>query len=575
MPAPFADSYVVPHTGLVAGEYPGSLNEASARHKLGALLAAGVTTFIDLTAEQELAPYEPLLQEIAAAMPDGHRVTHRRLTIRDMDVPIEGRMLELLDAIDEAMQRGERVYVHCWGGVGRTGTVVGCHLVRHGLTAEEALQEVARLFGTTSPAKRRRHPEGSPQTDAQRDVVRTWREPSRPAPDRAGRAERPPVLDRFAGALVGLAVGDALGTTLEFKHPGSFRPIDDMVGGGPFGLAPGQWTDDTSMAMCLAESLIERGRFDPTDQMERYVRWWREGHWSSTGRCFDIGRTTVGALSAFLRSANPYAGSTAERSAGNGSLMRLAPVPMFFEDDAERAIAMAGESSRTTHGTAMAVDACRYFAALLIGALRGESKETLLAARYTPVKGLWEQAPLHPRVDAVAAGSFRHKSPPEIRGTGLVIDTLEAALWAFATTDDFTAGALAAVNLGDDADTTGAVYGQIAGAYYGVQSIPEAWRSRLTRGEEIGSIAERLAWGEPRYPASRRTRERAAVRELMREHGGDFAAVRRVIEQAMDEMGFGGPMHAQAGADYSLRLLERWERAGGEPRESRPELDAR
>ena len=98
--------------------------------------------------------------------------------------------------------------------------------------------------------------------------------------------------DRYRGALLGLAVGDALGTTLEFKRPGSFAPITDMVGGGPFGLKPGQWTDDTSMALCLAESLVECRGFDPVDQLRRYCRWYREGHLSSTGRCFDIGNTT-------------------------------------------------------------------------------------------------------------------------------------------------------------------------------------------------------------------------------------------------------------------------------------------
>jgi ADP-ribosyl-[dinitrogen reductase] hydrolase len=122
--------------------------------------------------------------------------------------------------------------------------------------------------------------------------------------------------DRYRGALLGLAAGDALGTTLEFKPPGSFEPIEDMVGGGPFGLRAGQWTDDTSMALCLAESLVERGGFDPTDQMRRYVRWWREGVWSSTGSCFDIGVTTRSALRRFEETGEPLAGSTDPHSAG-------------------------------------------------------------------------------------------------------------------------------------------------------------------------------------------------------------------------------------------------------------------
>ena len=298
--------------------------------------------------------------------------------------------------------------------------------------------------------------------------------------------------DRFRGCLLGLAAGDALGTTLEFKRPGSFEPIDDMVGGGPFHLEPGQWTDDTSMALCLATSLVECGGFDAADQMQRYVRWWREGYWSSTGSCFDIGNTVSAALSRFLRHGDPYAGSTDPHSAGNGSLMRLAPMPMYFAGDAAEAIAMAADNSRTTHQAQEAVDACRYFAGLLIGALRGVDKEMLLSPRYCPVQGLWERDPLAEKITHVADGSFKDRNPPDIRGTGYVVDALEAALWAFHRTDGFREGALLAINLGDDADTTGAIYGQIAGAHYGAETIPATWRDKLTMAAEITSLADNL-----------------------------------------------------------------------------------
>lgn len=303
------------------------------------------------------------------------------------------------------------------------------------------------------------------------------------------------IRDRYVGALFGLAVGDALGTTLEFKAPGTFHPITDMVGGGPFGLASGQWTDDTSMAMCLAESLVERGGFDAEDQMRRYVRWWREGYWSSTGTCFDIGNTVRAALHAFERTGDPLSGPTLETSVGNGSLMRLAPVPLYFAADPALAMRMAGESSRTTHGANAAVDACRYFAGVLLGALAGASKHEILGRMYSPVSELWQRERMHPAVAEVAAGSFQVKVPSEIRGTGYVVQSLEAALWAFATTEDFCSGALAAVNLGDDADTTGAVYGQLAGAYYGVQGIPQQWRDLVARSAEITSIGDRLFAG--------------------------------------------------------------------------------
>jgi ADP-ribosylglycohydrolase len=299
-------------------------------------------------------------------------------------------------------------------------------------------------------------------------------------------------LERYRGCLLGLAVGDALGTTLEFKPPGSFEPITDMIGGGPFNLQPGQWTDDTSMALCLAESLIECRGFNPQDQMERYVRWWKEGHLSSTGSCFDIGNTTRTALSAFLRTGNPFSGPTDSRSAGNGSLMRLAPVPLFYAGNPMEAIEKSGESSKTTHGARVCIDACCYFGGLIVGALTGTDKDELLTDHYAPIPGYWDIHPLSPEIENIAGGSFKKKNPPEIRGTGYVVQSLEAALWAFHNSDTFAEGCLLAVNLGDDADTTGAIYGQLAGAHYGEGAIPLSWRRKLTMGKFIRSMAEKL-----------------------------------------------------------------------------------
>jgi ADP-ribosyl-[dinitrogen reductase] hydrolase len=297
---------------------------------------------------------------------------------------------------------------------------------------------------------------------------------------------------RFEGCLIGLGVGDAVGTTVEFKSPGSFPPVTDMVGGGPFHLKAGEWTDDTSMALCLAESLVKSGGFNAQDQMERYVRWWREGYLSSNGRCFDIGNTVASALREFSQTGEPFAGSTDRFSAGNGSLMRLAPVPLYFSSDPTRAIAMSGESSKTTHGATACVDACRYFGALVLGATMGCKKEEILSERYAPVQDIWDRMPLCPEIDAVACGSFKEKNPSEIVGSGYVVASLEAALWAFFKSSDFRDGCLMVVNLGNDADTTSAIYGQIAGAYYGVSAIPESWRNRLAHLDLITQLAQGL-----------------------------------------------------------------------------------
>jgi ADP-ribosyl-[dinitrogen reductase] hydrolase len=285
------------------------------------------------------------------------------------------------------------------------------------------------------------------------------------------------------GCLLGLAVGDAVGTTLEFRARGTFTPISDMTGGGPFNLAPGQWTDDTSMALCLASSLVEREAFDPADQMSRYVRWREEGYLSSNGRCFDIGNATAGALARFKRTGDPFSGSAAPNSAGNGSIMRLAPVPMFFARDPAAAARYSAESSRTTHAAAECLDACRLFGAMLVRALRGRGKEDVLLGDAQSFSG-------SPAI--IAAGKYRAKDESAIRGSGYVVQSLEAALWCFDQTSSYDEAVLRAANLGDDADTTAAVCGQLAGAFYGVGGIQERWLERLALRPEIDRLAIRL-----------------------------------------------------------------------------------
>jgi ADP-ribosyl-[dinitrogen reductase] hydrolase len=300
------------------------------------------------------------------------------------------------------------------------------------------------------------------------------------------------LLSRFRGCLLGLAVGDALGAPVEFEPRGSFPPITGFRGGGSFKLNPGDWTDDTSLALCLAESLVARRGFDPLDQAERYVRWWKEGHLSCTGICFDIGNTTKASLQRFMDTGNPYSGPTNPETGSNGSLMRLAPVPLFYHAHPREAVEYSGLSSKITHGALAAIDSCKYLGALIIGALNGTVKEELLAGRYEPEAGIWNRTPLIPEVDNVAQGSFKRSEPPAIKAQGSAVKTLEAALWAFSKGRSFEEGCLLAVNLGDDSDTVGAVYGQFAGAYYGVESIPARWRKELSKVDIIDNMAQKL-----------------------------------------------------------------------------------
>ncbi len=291
--------------------------------------------------------------------------------------------------------------------------------------------------------------------------------------------------DRFRGCLLGLVVGDAVGATVEFQSRGSFKLLTEMVGGGPFHLRAGQWTDDTSMALCLATSLVELRRFDARDQIERYCRWAETGYLSSTGSCFGIGATVYSALQRFRETKEPFAGSTNPLSAGNGCIMRLAPIPMFFFPDVDGAAHFAAESSRTTHAAQECLDACRLFARIIFRALSGRAKVEVLLADRESFEG-------SSKIAAIARGDYLQKPETEIRGTGYVVESLEAALWCFYHSDTFRDAILMAANLGDDSDTTAAVCGQVAGAYYGESGMPAAWLQKLTMQREIRDLADQL-----------------------------------------------------------------------------------
>ena len=300
------------------------------------------------------------------------------------------------------------------------------------------------------------------------------------------------ILNRFQGSLLGLAIGDALGAAVEFKRPGTFEPVTGYRKGGPFGLNSGEWTDDTSLALCLAESLTLSKGFSPVDQLTRYLKWYDKGYLSVNCQCFDIGITTREALLRFRETGDPFSGPTDKQSTGNGSLMRLSPVPLFYYRCPKDAIRLSGESSRTTHGNKLAVDACRYAGGIIAGAMQGKEKSELLSPLFSPIPGYWKQKRLQPEIAEIANGSFLTREPPEIKGSGYVVRSLEAALWAFAYGKDFRESVLLAVNLGDDADTTGAICGQIAGSYYGLTGIPEEWVDGLSHNEMIKEMAERL-----------------------------------------------------------------------------------
>lgn len=304
------------------------------------------------------------------------------------------------------------------------------------------------------------------------------------------------ILDKAQGAMVGLALGDALGTSLEFRLKDSYTPLQDIVGGGPFHLKPGQWTDDTSMMLCLADSMLALGKLDARDQMDRYIAWWQEGHNSVTGRCFDIGNTVSAALELYKAINEANAGSTDEQSAGNGSLMRLAPIPIFYSSfryaSQEDVVKAARLSSITTHAEQRAVEACQIMAWLIYQILNDVDSVLSKATLFEKLFNYWGKAGIHDDLAVVVQGSFLTKSRKHIRGTGFVVQSLEAALWSFAHSDNFRDGALLAANLGEDADTTAAIYGQLAGAFYGYSQLPELWLEKLAWQDYIKEQATLL-----------------------------------------------------------------------------------
>lgn len=365
------------------------------------------------------------------------------------------------------LRDGFNVLVHCKGGLGRAGTIAAELLIGLGMENERAIELV-----------REARP-GAIENQAQEAYVRRWWPVGEDLPDRSTDE----IEDRAVGAMLGLAIGDALGTTLEFSPRDSKPRLTDMVGGGPFKLKPGQWTDDTAMAMALMDSLLFDPNLDEADLMRRFAAWHEKGEYSCTGTCFDIGNTVRGALGRFKSSGNPFAGSTAPMSAGNGSLMRLAPVAIRHWRDRDTLRDVAARQSRTTHAAPEAVDACIAFAEVLADAIEGRPRSQVMRARDYPYAG---------RIGAIMAGSWRGKHRGEIRSTGYVADTLEAALWCVGSTCHFQDAVVLAANLGDDADTVAAITGQLAGALYSAGVVSPTWREKLAWGDEITAKATAL-----------------------------------------------------------------------------------
>lgn len=419
--------------------------------------AAAVVTLVEAF-ELEALQIRNLGQEVRRRFMEWHH-----LPIQDVSIPdaaFEALWPESSARLHRLIESGGRVLIHCKGGLGRAGMISARLLVELGANPSDAISAVRAVRP------------GAIESEAQEK----WVERGRAITPAAPSTNRASVRDRAVGALVGLAVGDAVGTTLEFENKPKQAVLTDMVGGGPFSLKRGEWTDDTAMALALADSLLANPDLDPDDLMRRFTDWYENGTYSCTGECFDIGVATRTALERYRRTGEPLAGSTDSRQSGNGALMRLSPVAIRHWCDRETLHRVAELQTRTTHGSPETINASRLMADLLADLIAGKSLTDVLAS---------------PAAEAVDGG-WRGLHRDVIRGSGYVAHSLQAAIWAVSRTTNFRSAVLLAANLGEDADTTAAITGQLAGAVYGLSAIPQDWLEPLAWCDRIEGTADNL-----------------------------------------------------------------------------------
>ena len=502
---PLPNSYWVVPGRLLAGEHPGARTLSDTTDRLQALLFAGVTLFIDLTEEGEAPSYDHLLIYAAGAVP----LKYERHEIPDHDVPASPQVMQsILETIDLHLAQQGVVYVHCSSGIGRTGTVIGCYLVRLGLDGTEGLD---RLNEVWCESERSHTCPRVPETPAQVEYVKNWASgngetsnPSTSSPSISGPStSNSPDLDRYTGTLIGMAIGEALGAlvTVERRASASKPVVDglpkdglvkELTNGGPRDLPRGAWLSDTAMCWCLAESYLTCNGGNPEDQMRRYQEWQRDGKYVSAAGAHDVPAEVGKALAQWQWTRKPIAGSQDPNNLDAHALARTAAVVLFCADNSLRALQEAAESARTTLQAPMALDANRLFATLLLDALQGVEKETILSLKQSDNAQRLRQGKFKFPILQIMDGWWRGPIPPARLGTN-VLAVLQTALWAFERTDDFREGVVLAANLCGNPTSSGAVFGALAGAYYGVQGIPQEWRSAILQAQPLADLAYRLA----------------------------------------------------------------------------------
>lgn len=465
-PRPIPETYWVVPGRLLVGEYPGSQSRAKTLDRLRRFLDAGVSCFVDLTEPWELRAYAEMLP---ATLGDGRRVEYARVPIPDHGIPAShDDMRRVLTVVDDALEDGHVVYVHCRAGIGRSATVAGCWLASRARRPVDALDELQRLWQQSAKSG---HWPTVPETDEQTDFVLNWRPAAGP-----GTAPRPgptDLHDRVRGALFGLAAGDAAGAVAaEAQH------------------APGRWTQHTALALCVAESLLDRGRFDPRDQIERFLRWQRDGHLAAGGAPDAVTTDVARALAAYGWRGQPMAGSHDPRDRSTAALPRVVAAVIYSLEDPSAAVQLAGESARTTHQSPVVIDACRYFGALLVGGLRGDALQAVLEGQYEPVAGLWTARPLKPVLRSMA----RATTVPAIKRAAApdVVRAVAATRGAVARGASFDDCLQQACRHATEPGLEAALAGALWGGFHGARAMPRQRCVTLARGALLESFAERL-----------------------------------------------------------------------------------
>lgn len=488
--APLPNSYWVVPGQLLAGEHPGGGSLAATTQRLHALLSAGVTLFIDLTEEGEISDYSHLLMYAAGAEP----INYVRHSIGDHDVPESPQLMQnILEAIDIHLSQQGVVYVHCRAGIGRTGTVIGCYLVRLGLAGEAGLDRLNELW---CESERSKSWPSVPETEAQIDYVRKWNTTD---PKLTSQQEQTSArLDRFAGSLLGMAIGEALGATIALdplataSMPSGASMVRELASGGPHNIPRGGWLSNTAMTWALAESYLACNRGLPEDQMERYLQWQRDGKYSSTATALDVPGDVRKALAQWQWTRKPVAGSHDPENRDAHALARTLAVALYYEDSPARAMVEAAEAARTTIQAPVVLDANRVFVTMLLDALTGINKDSLLSLKQSDNAQQLRRNKLKPPVTQTIDGWWRGPAAPARTGRD-VLAVLSTVLWAFDRTDDFREGLITAANLCGNPTCAGAAFGALAGAYYGVGKIPREWRSAVLQHKELNELAARLA----------------------------------------------------------------------------------